>query len=157
MSGAWRSKGLSGLTPSPFYGRTGGERLSALLTEHILVAADVLAAAKAGDQAAVERHSRIWYRNGNQIADFLHETNPRHWPRAEMRAMMRYHLDLTLAEAVAHLTGTTAPTFAPTTGSTARSSAWPTCSATGSWPSSPSASSPGRVPGGARLRAARWR
>ena len=88
----------------PFYGRAAGERLSALLTEHILVAADVLAAAKAGDQAAVERHSRIWYRNGNQIADFLHKANPRHWPRREMRAMMREHLDLTLAEAVAHLT-----------------------------------------------------
>jgi hypothetical protein len=69
------------------------------------VAADVLAAAKAGDQAAVARHSRIWYRNGKQIADFLHKANPRHWPRAEMRAMMREHLDLTLAEAVAHLTG----------------------------------------------------
>jgi hypothetical protein len=88
----------------PFYGRAAGERLSSLLTEHILVAADLLAAAKAGDQAAVERHSRVWYRNGNQIADFLHKANPRHWARAEMRTMMRDHLDLTLAEAVAHLT-----------------------------------------------------
>jgi hypothetical protein len=88
----------------PFYGRAAGERLSALLTEHILVAADVLAAAKAGDQAAVERHSRIWYRNGKRIADFLHEANPRHWAKREMRAMMREHLDLTLAEAMAHLT-----------------------------------------------------
>ena len=88
----------------PFYGRAAGERLSSLLTEHILVAADLLGAAKAGDQAAVERHSRVWYRNGNQIADFLHKANPRHWARAEMRTMMRDHLDLTLAEAVAHLT-----------------------------------------------------
>ena len=88
----------------PFYGRAAGERLSSLLTEHILVAADLLGAAKAGDQAAVERHSRVWYRNGNQIADFLHKANPRHWARGEMRTMMRDHLDLTLAEAVAHLT-----------------------------------------------------
>jgi hypothetical protein len=88
----------------PIYGRAAGERLSSLLTEHILVAADLLSAAKAGDQAAVERHSRVWYRNGNQIGDFLHEANPRHWARREMRTMMRDHLDLTLAEAVAHLT-----------------------------------------------------
>jgi hypothetical protein len=88
----------------PYYGRAAGERLSSLLTEHILVAADLLGAAKAGDQAAVERHSRVWYRNGKQIADFLHKANPRHWARGEMRAMMRDHLDLTLAEAVAHLT-----------------------------------------------------
>ena len=62
-------------------------------------------AASAGDQGAVERHSRAWYRNANQIADFLSEANPRHWPRREMRSMMREHLDLTLAEAVAHLEG----------------------------------------------------
>jgi hypothetical protein len=89
----------------PFYGRAAGDRLSTLLTEHILVAADLLAAAKGGDQAAVERHSRVWYRNGNQIGDFLHQANPRHWTQREMRKMMRDHLDLTLAEAVAHLTG----------------------------------------------------
>jgi hypothetical protein len=87
----------------PFYGRAAGERLTALLREHIVVAADLLAAAKAGDQAAVERHSRAWYRNANQTGDFLHAANPRHWPRREMRSMMREHLDLTLAEAVAHL------------------------------------------------------
>jgi hypothetical protein len=88
----------------PFDGRAAGERLSALLTEHILVAAGLVAAAKAGDQAAFQRQSRIWYRNANQIADFLHKANPRHWARRDMRAMMREHLDLTLAEAVAHLT-----------------------------------------------------
>jgi hypothetical protein len=87
----------------PFYGRAAGERLTTLLKEHITIAADLVGAAKAGDQAAVERHRRAWYRNANQIADFLNEANPRHWPRREMRSMMREHLDLTLAEAVAHL------------------------------------------------------
>jgi hypothetical protein len=87
----------------PFYGRAAGERLRALLTQHILVAADILAAAKAGDQVALQRQSRIWSRNGNQIGDFLHAANPRHWGRKEMRRMMRDHLRLTLAEASAHL------------------------------------------------------
>jgi hypothetical protein len=87
----------------PFYGRAAGVRLTELLREHILVAADLLAAAKAGDQAAVERHSGRWNRNANEIGDFLHNANPAHWPRREMRAMMREHLDLTLTEAVAHL------------------------------------------------------
>jgi hypothetical protein len=89
----------------PFYGRAAGERLTTLLREHITTAADLVLAASAGDQAAVERHSRAWYRNANQIADFLSKANPRHWPRREMRSMMREHLDLTLAEAVAHLEG----------------------------------------------------
>jgi hypothetical protein len=87
----------------PFYGRAAGERLTALLKQHITMAAELLGAAKTGDQAAVERHSDAWYRNADQVADFLGDANPRHWPRREMRAMMREHLDLTLAEAVAHL------------------------------------------------------
>jgi hypothetical protein len=89
----------------PFYGRSASERLTSLLREHITLAANLLLAVKAGDQAAVERHSSAWSRNANQIADFLHEANPRHWPRREMRSMMREHLDLTLNEAVAHLEG----------------------------------------------------
>jgi hypothetical protein len=88
----------------PYYGRAAGARLTALLREHILVAADLVGAAKAGDQAAVDRHSAAWYRNGNEIADFLNTANPRNWKRGEMRRMMRDHLNLTLAEAVAHLT-----------------------------------------------------
>jgi hypothetical protein len=87
----------------PFYGRLAGKQLTELLTEHIVVAADLLAAAKTGDQAAVERHSGAWYSNANEIGDFLHKANPTHWPRREMRSMMREHLDLTLTEAVAHL------------------------------------------------------
>jgi hypothetical protein len=79
--------------------------LTSLLREHITLAADLVLAAKAGDQAAVERHSSAWYRNANEIADFLNKADPRHWPRREMRAMMRGHLDLTLDEAVAHLGG----------------------------------------------------
>jgi hypothetical protein len=89
----------------PFYGRRAGERLTSLLEEHIMLAAKLVGAAKAGDQAAVEAHSSAWYRNANQIADFLNRANPRNWRRREMRSMMRSHLDLTLAEAVAHLEG----------------------------------------------------
>ena len=88
----------------PYYGRAAGARLTALLREHILVAADLLGAAKAGDQPGVERESAAWYRNADEIADFLNRANPRNWKRDEMRRMMREHLDLTLAEAVAHLT-----------------------------------------------------
>ena len=88
----------------PYYGKAAGKQLTKLLTEHIVIAADILAAAKAGDDAGVKEHSDRWYRNGNQIGNFLGKANPDHWPRREMRSMMREHLDLTLKEAVAHLT-----------------------------------------------------
>ena len=89
----------------PFYGDAAGEALSTLLREHITLAAEPIAAAKAGDADAVATTSEAWYANANEIADFLAAANPKHWPAAEMRAMMREHLDLTLAEAVARLEG----------------------------------------------------
>jgi len=89
----------------PFYGEAAGEELSRLLREHIVGAADLLAAAKAGDTAAVEAAAAAWYANGDAIGAFLADANPRNWDRAEMQTMMRDHLDLTLAEAVARLEG----------------------------------------------------
>jgi hypothetical protein len=89
----------------PFYGDEAGERLTKLLEGHINGAVELLTAAKAGDQKQVKRETAAWYRNGNQIADFLSEANPDNWPRAEMRSMMRTHLDQTLAEAVQRLKG----------------------------------------------------
>jgi hypothetical protein len=89
----------------PFYGEAAGDALTALLREHIVGAADLLAAAKSGDAAAVEAASVAWYANGDEIGAFLADANPRNWERAEMQAMMRDHLDLTLAEATARLQG----------------------------------------------------
>jgi hypothetical protein len=89
----------------PYYGRAGGKRLTALLKEHILGAVALLEAAKAGDPTMVEQRSDEWYANAKQIADFLHKANPRHWPRRELRAMMKTHLDQTLDEATHRLQG----------------------------------------------------
>jgi hypothetical protein len=89
----------------PFYGDAAGEELSRLLREHITLAAELIFSAKAGDADAVEATSDAWYANADEIADFLGAANPKHWPATEMRAMMREHLDLTLAEAVARLEG----------------------------------------------------
>jgi hypothetical protein len=96
----------------PFYGEAAGDALTDLLTEHILTAADLLAAAEAGDTAAFDAASDAWYANARQIAAFLHDANPRNWPRGEMRSMMREHLDLTLEEAAAQLGGEYATSIA---------------------------------------------
>lgn len=87
----------------PFYGETAGTKLTALLRDHILIAADLVGAAKAGDDAKVAAARGRWYANADEIADFLSSANPRHWPKAETRSMMREHLDLTLVEATARL------------------------------------------------------
>jgi hypothetical protein len=89
----------------PYYGRKAGNDLTKLLREHITGAVALLQAAKSGDQAAIKSASDAWYANANEIADFLHSANQRNWPRAEMRAMMKAHLDQTLKEATDRLQG----------------------------------------------------
>lgn len=89
----------------PFYGDAAGDQLTGLLREHILIAADLLKAAKVGDSAGVADAQARWYANADEIAAFLHAANPDEWPLDEMQLMMRTHLDLTLAEAVARLQG----------------------------------------------------
>ena len=89
----------------PFYGIAAGDQLTALLTGHIVTAADILAAAKAGDTTTLDAAIAAWYQNGNEIAVFLSTANPRFWPLHEMDHMMREHLDITLVEAVARLEG----------------------------------------------------
>jgi hypothetical protein len=100
-----RNQADIGKAIKPYYGRRAGNRLTALLKEHIAGAVALLQAAKAGDQAGIEQRSAEWYANGNQIADFLHRANPRNWPRKPLRRMMKRHLDQTLREAVHRLQG----------------------------------------------------
>jgi len=90
---------------APFYGEQTADHIRRLLRAHILGAAALLSAAKSGDANAVDAAREAWYANANEIAAFLHNLNPKFWPLEELRSMMRAHLDLTLAEAVAHLTG----------------------------------------------------
>ncbi len=89
----------------PFYGEQAGDQLASLLKDHILTAAELLAAAKSGDSAKLEAASKTWYDNANQIASFLNSANPKNWPLGDMQSMMKSHLDLTLAEATARLKG----------------------------------------------------
>jgi hypothetical protein len=95
-----------------FYGDAAGDQLTKLLEEHILTAAGLLTAAKAGDDAAFQKANEAWYANARAIAGFLHEANPRHWPLADLRQMMKDHLDLTLEEAAAQLGGDYAASIA---------------------------------------------
>jgi hypothetical protein len=84
----------------PFYGEDAGNKLTALLKEHILGAADLLAAAKAGNTAEVDKQKARWSKNADDIAVFLSSANPKNWPAATMKSEMKMHLDLTLKEAL---------------------------------------------------------
>jgi hypothetical protein len=89
----------------PYYGDAAGEKLTALLKEHITTAAEVAAAAKANDTAKMADANRRWFANADAIAALLSGANPKNWPAAEMKQMMHDHLNLTTDEVKARLKG----------------------------------------------------
>lgn len=89
----------------PYYGDAGGQTLTDLLTEHIVIAGDILVAARDGNTNNFNTALEAWYQNGDEISVFLNTANPDNWELEPMKMHMKHHLDLTLEEAVAHLEG----------------------------------------------------
>jgi hypothetical protein len=87
----------------PFYGDAAGAALTQKLREHILIAADLIAAAKAGDGAKVASEQARWQKNAAELATLLSKVNPRFWKKAALTSMLNEHLKLTTAEVVARL------------------------------------------------------
>jgi len=87
-----------------FYGRDAGNKLTALLKDHILIAANIVAAAKAGDNAKVTSENKRWHDNADALAKFLHGANPK-WPAPILRKALFAHLEQTLSEASNELKG----------------------------------------------------
>lgn len=96
----------------PFYGDEAADQLTQLLTEHITGAVEILTAAKAGDTAAMDAAVEAWGVNADDIAAFLNSANPDNWPLEDVQAQMDMHLEMTLEEAQAHLTGDYAQSIA---------------------------------------------
>ncbi len=88
----------------PLYGPQIAARFEQLFTEHLLIAAQLVNAAKAGDAQEVEIQRRRWYANAEDIARFLGAINP-FWSECEWRELLFDHLRMTEDEAVQILTG----------------------------------------------------
>jgi hypothetical protein len=86
----------------PYYGEAAGEKLSALLRDHIVIATEVVKAAKAGDKTQLADAQKKWSANGKEIAAFLSSANP-NWPKKTLEEMLQTHLDLTTGEVVGRL------------------------------------------------------
>lgn len=89
---------------APYYGEDAGV-LADLITDHLTIAAEMLVAAREGNAEAFEDARVRWYENGEQNAAQMNQMNPQFWPLAETHHMWVTHLDATLNEAVANLTG----------------------------------------------------
>lgn len=92
-----------------------GERIAAqfrlLLREHLVIAADLVKAAKAGDEKTAAEAERRWYANADAIAAFLGRINP-FWSEEKWRNLLHQHLAMVKEEAVEMLSGNYAASIA---------------------------------------------
>jgi len=88
----------------PLYGEMAAARFAELFTEHLIIAAELVKAAKAGDSNAAADAEKRWYANADEIAAFLASINP-YWSEESWKTMLYDHLAMTKNEAVNMLTG----------------------------------------------------
>ncbi|MEH7492504.1 glycosyltransferase [Neobacillus niacini] len=75
----------------PYYGEEAGNKLAQLLRGHILIAGKVVAAAKSGNQPDFKKYSDEWFKNADDITNFLSAANP-NYNKKELKEMMYMHL-----------------------------------------------------------------
>ena len=88
---------------TPFYGEKTAKKFSDLLRDHLVIAAQLVKAAKAGNNKLAMIAEKKWYENADEIAIFLSSINP-YWSKESWMSMLHEHLALVKAEAVAMLT-----------------------------------------------------
>jgi hypothetical protein len=88
----------------PLYGDNIAQKFEELLKEHLLIAAQLVNAAKTGDSQTASQQRMKWYANADSIASFLGSINP-YWNVNTWRAMLYDHLKMTENEAVQLLQG----------------------------------------------------
>jgi hypothetical protein len=97
----------------PYYGDAAGNKLGSLLRDHILIAAELVKAAKGGDSAAQDAANKKWFKNADDIAAFLSSANP-NWPQNTLQDMLQTHLKGVTDQVVAllkHDTGALATAY----------------------------------------------
>ncbi len=89
----------------PLYGADAGQALTGLLKQHIMIAVDLINAAKSGDDGSFKENDRKWTANAEEIAGLLSGANPANWPKPDVTDLLMQHLNLTKSEVVARLQG----------------------------------------------------
>jgi len=91
-----------GNTIVPYYGAAAGKQLTDLLEQHIMIAVELVADAKGGDDSKFAKDDQRWTDNATEIARFLAGANPA-WPEKDVTDLLALHLELTKGEVVARL------------------------------------------------------
>ena len=91
-----------GSSIKPYYGEEAGNKLSKLLREHISIAGQVVDAAESNNKADLDKYNKSWYKNADEIAEFLSKANP-NLSNSELKDMLHKHLEFVTNQAVARL------------------------------------------------------
>ena len=86
-----------------FYGYEIASQFSDLFKSHLVIAAQLVKAAKAGDNKGSADAEKRWYANADEIALFLSRINP-YWSQENWKTMLYEHLRMTKSETVNILT-----------------------------------------------------
>ncbi|MGM9682641.1 MAG: hypothetical protein ACI3XQ_03495, partial [Eubacteriales bacterium] len=89
---------------SPIFGMRAAAGFEELFTRHLLIAADLVNAAKSGEVDKANAARDKWYKNADEIAGFLSSIN-RCWNKAKWKSMLYSHLEMTEKEAMLRLHG----------------------------------------------------
>jgi hypothetical protein len=82
----------------PLYGDETASMFADLFTAHLVITAQLVMAAKAGDREEAVNIEKEWYANADEIATLLAGINP-FWSEPEWKEMLHKHLALTTVEA----------------------------------------------------------
>ena len=86
----------------PYYGEKAGNALAELLREHIILAGQVLEAAKNGKKDDLEKYNKLWYENADKISSFMSKANP-NWDENFIKDMLYKHLGFVTDQVLARI------------------------------------------------------
>lgn len=81
------------------YGNENASKFANLLSNHLVIASELVKAAKNGDENAARDAEKRWYENADEIAILLSSINP-YWSKEAWQIMLYKHLQLVKSEAV---------------------------------------------------------
>lgn len=87
---------------TPILGKRAACRFEELFTEHLMIGGDLVNAAKNGETNKANILRDRWYKNADEIAEFLYSIN-RCWNKDKWKRMMYCHLEMTEKEATYRL------------------------------------------------------
>ena len=88
----------------PYFGDAAGDALNKLLTEHLVIGADLIKATKNNDAENIARLNSEWYKNADEMAEEFSKLSP-YYDKETVRKMLHRHLDLTKEELANRIAG----------------------------------------------------